>query len=760
MPKIRQSTAQPIGNTGSTGPVANPTGAAPGFGALASGTRSLVGGLGAMAGAKKAKEAAGASISRDLAIDAKNKYDADQKLRTDDVQTHQNAFKNDWMKDNSGEGLSQEDAAEALFKRTEELITENDLGKEAAKFVRYSAKRQAVSFMQEFSVNEENYRVEEASVRLDATLNNAIKLAYADGNYEALIELSANLKDRANELFPKLPKRIAAHYEGIDTNVAETIIELDPEAGKAFVNQSPHISSSNRLKLLRNVGAFQKSNNALAVSNLQKTIIANKQNVFEGGKHVRLGKEAFSVLGDNGESAREVYENDMLVLNDAANTYNFNRGSSQQTIEGLRQEYRNAEGNKRESLGIVLEKLDADSKIMRTDPASYVQSGSPAMIAKAREVDRLEQAFSEASDENKGAVGAELKAAKNELNSLTLDLQGPGDTQYHINLPKHLRSILPNPEAKALKDHIEGSEPIQILDAYNKLFVEYPDPQDRAQAFKDITEQGLAFPYVMAYGLKDEAFVETFLKAVQTVGKSETDADKNNVSSLIEERADYQIWKEANNDGGSNKEFVDSGLTAITKYAKFLQSERGYKLDDAVDLAIANTFKGMVFIESGGSGVLMFSAHDEDGVPFTEFDQDTFTDFLDEAIYRLDLDQVGDMNFVDSLGVFRPEDKKKYVRDVMVHGRNLRFQTDNDGKSGILIGEKTDGGDEFVVLDKNGDPFRIHMNDLPRRINKVWQHSLRAGRYGAPETRSNWPFAKYPRPKDPGYYRGAAGLGI
>lgn len=746
MPKVRQSTASPIGNAGSTGPFVSPTGNAPGFNALAGGARSLVSGLAAVAGAKKNRERADADVSRFLAVEAKERYDKKQGLSVDEAGLDMMEWELQWTKENKSLDVTHEDAGGAFDSAMEDAIKVRGLDEKRGEEFRLRGREAKAKFMESFAVRQDAQSFEESAVRISEMTSKVVQLYYKSGDTEQLVLSRDALHENVEKNFKDMPKSIASHLEAIDTNIAEVLVDKDPEIGKQFINESRFISPTNRKTLLAKASSVSESYDVKAALNLKGAVNIHYENAAKGKKFPMFTEDDFVAgLGEKqGKREFQVYERQMGIQKDIAaikDTYEATGPHKQAELAAKLEA--ETDPRKKESLRGAISVLSESQKYMRSDPARYLEEGSPTIAPLMTDVLNLTVAAEQAAEEDKPAALAALKEAKTELNREKLRLQGYGTTDHNLNLSSHLHSLIPNDEAKRVADSILKAKPADVIDIFNSVLSEFPDPQHRWIAFEDIVAQGVSFEHVMGYMVKDEPFAETFLLAQRAFEGKAVGKDQETFTMQVQEHPGFVAWQEAASDGGANSLYVDSGAKAIVNYSRYLNENRGMGVDDSIEAAISNVFGSTVFIDAGGggAGMLMFAAVNEDGEVLSEYDQEILEEFLPQAISRLDIKQVGEHHFTDVAGNFNPEDRLQFIEDVLSEEGNVRFQTDKDGQSGILIGRKSKGGDEFILEDKDGIPFRIHLDDLPRRdVVGGLAKTQRANKFGKPENQSNWPW--------------------
>jgi hypothetical protein len=338
-----------------------------------------------------------------------------------------------------------------------------------------------------------------------------------------------------------------------------------------------------------------------------------------------------------------------------------------------------------------------------------------------------------------------LQAAQTEVNDIRLSYQGMGDSPYHLNLSPHLWSLLDNDEAESLANTILQAKPDEVIGKWQEIMLRYPDEDHQWIVFEDVAAQGLKFEHIMSFFVRDEHFAHTFISA-QRLTDSErsilSDDKRSNFIAQAQENPQFVAWAQSARDSGARDEYIAGAASALVNYAMKINAQGQADMNDAVELAAKNVFGWMQSVDTG-DGVVAIDVRRH-----TPEDVEVLNDFLPDAIGFLDLKDINPRHFATVTAGFNQKDREQFISDVVIDRANVWLAADRDGLSVILMGREGPGGDQFVVTDRDEVPYRIHIEDLPKRNLRLLPEDANADRarwlapLGGPKfsTRSNWPF--------------------
>ena len=742
MPPVRTSTAAPLQVAGSTGPRASAASFAPSFAGAAQGLSQVPGALAAVAGARKQRKAAGAEFAREQAINAKKKFEADQKFRQTEAANDLDAWRRDWSSNKDSLNLSPEDAEAQMEKAISETVAKRGLTGDFERDFRGKSGGWKNSMMEDFEVGRENKRIDDASLRLTQAVNEANQRFFNTGDSEFLVGSRDDLHRNVENLFEGMPVRIQKQKTAIDTVVAKSLISVDPEIGEQFVRESKYIDPVTRENML------EAAKNAFTAYNYQERLdmdaLADKHvgEVLNGKPVNRLTEDAFKMVFNDREGAAKfaVYERKMDINEMAAGVIGVYSGTNAANISEVVKKAANSKDPKVEAaMKIAADHLAKEANGMRTNPVRYQNNGLPALVEANATLIQAAQAHD--ANPTEASVIA-LQAAQTEVNDIRLSYQGMGDSPYHLNLSSHLHSLLDNSEAKQYADDILNANPADVLDKWKEIMASYPDEKHQWIVFEDIAAQGLKFEHIMSFFVKDEHFAHTFISAQRLRADQKsvlTDDKRAQFASVIREHPMYQAWVQASYDAGARPEYVASGANSLINYAEEINRRGEADMDEATKIAVENVFGWMHVFDTGNGTVAL------DTRKVLPESIEVLEEFLPDALSVLELKDINPVQFEMVTEGFNVKDRERYIQDVLSVQGQVWLAMDRDGKSVVLMGREGPGGDQFVINDKDGNPYRIHVDDPPVRTpfrpETPWREPLRANRFGDPSTRSNWPFA-------------------
>lgn len=749
MPPIRQATASPLQATGSTGPRASALSFGANAGGLAQGLGQAAGALESVAASRQARDREASEFARAEALESKAEYEGEQSLRQREAQADLGRAFSEWGKDNPD--ATAEEARKAFQGFQSDAAKARDLDDRFAReFEAVTAGHVEDAVAQHEAAQVKRSR-EAAGLRIDQFSKSAIQEYSGGGQFSDdsgwLVAQSAEIFNSIDRRFPNNPVMVEELKTKAAFDIANAMVGRDPEAAIEYIDNSSHIEPSDRKALIQSAQRSAKQADAAAVIELGRTMKNNFERAINGREPVPIPEDAFV-----SESQKAQYEYNLGVHSEARSMIVGNAGVNKIRINQMKELRAKSKSNReRDAAELAIENLEDKAKLIDDDAVSYLMSGNPTVVGLRNDV---AAAWDAARDSEDPALFEAARQKSTDLNDEMLRLQGYGDSDYNLNKSPHLFSLMENPRAEEYKDRILGAKSEDVLQVWAELEAQYPNPDHLDIAFEDIASQGLDFAHIASYYFRNEPWVETFIEAQRMTDDERRllpEADRAKFEGAMQGHPAFVAFLQANIDGGANSKYAASILGASIKYAHKIQvgskgSKQAYSMEEAVEVASENMF-GRALIVDTGDGLIDLEAFDSSGHGLSEDDITQIEGFLPVAISSLDKTRIGDRHFRSLTGVFDPKRKQQFIDDVINEAGNVRLAVDRDRRSIIMIGREMPGGSEFVVEDHDGNPFRIHLDDLPRRAvgkqrkpgQHLWLEPSRSERF---PKRSNWPFSE------------------
>lgn len=740
MPPIRQATASPLQATGSTGPRASALSFGANASGLAQGLGQAAGALESVAAARQARDREAAEFARAEALEAKKDYDNSQQLAITEAGLDVDNFMSQWKSDPENFGKGRADAEKAFSVYLESAINSYGLQGEHQEEFRLRAKGARDGFLIENEVERKRKANSDFIVRTEQALNETVRRFFDSGDPRQMLEVHDDLKRKVQANFEGQDAIIQKQNVRLTTIVAESLLEESPELVEKFLKETADIAPDDRARIIDRARSLSKHRTAVEQMEHQEMVEQNLRDTGKNHKTPPLEPEQFR---DKEEYDAYTFLHDRQA--EKAKIVQSAKGKNPVAIAEMIESASGLSQEGRAAMELAIPELVDISDMAKKHSVDYVRFSNPDVkLAERRKAAAL-LAFRDNQDD-RGAQ-EELHAAATEYNKEVLRAQGSGDGDYFLNQNRINWSLLSDDEAKQKAELILKADPKDLLGTWAEIMVEYPEHEHQWIAFQDIAEN-LEFEHIMSFYYQQEPWVETFIDSQRL-------SDEQVQSGIDEKLAEYQDemnvhpvfqnFEQSHIDGGANRQYTIDAMESASKFAVHLAKVTGMKKSKAVDMAANRLFGSALYVDTG-EGVLSFSRHKLDGTPLSDPEIDAIENFLPRAIDILDLEQVGTQNFVEA-GEFAKEDRDAFVSGVILGEGNVRLQVDRDQMSIVLYGRKVEGGDWFIVEDNEGDPFRIHINDLPTRRSVTpgtksffgWNAPIRSKKMvGA----SNWPFGK------------------
>lgn len=732
-----------MGASDSTGPRASAPSFGVNVGAAGAGLQNVVAGLDAVAGARKTRQREAAMFAREQALVAKAEYEGEQGFRQKEAQADLFRAIREW--NNENKDASPEEARSAYEGFQNEAIKARGLDEEFGRAFRAGTVGSVENSVAKFEADAVKRQREQAGHRINQFTKSVIQEYLGDGERggksPALVEEARIINESIGRRFPENPILVEAMRTQVDTEVANTLIAEDPEAAVEFINSSTHIESGKRITMLKEAERSQVQMDAADRQELTRTVNMNYELAMAGKPGVPLTEEDFQSRGDF-----KAYQDSLAIHQKAGEIITSNAGVNEYAVNRLKGQFADSKNAKdREALRLAITEIEKRTDLIDKDPVRYAITGNPtlkALYGKAVQAAEVAKTGAEGSAET-------YIDAITEYNEELLRVQSDGDGDYNLNLSEHLHSLLPNEEAESFKDRIMQSDAEGVLGVWQELESRFPDDKHLWIAFEDIAAAGMDFTHIASFYYRDKPWVNTFIEAQRITSQDRKllpEDDRAKYEGEVAAHPGFIAFAQANLDGGANSRYVASILSSVSNYAQRIAVGEARPMADAIEIAANNMFGESLMVDTG-DGVVSLSMLKSTRQPLSQTEVEEMEEFLPNAIGWLDLSQVSDDHFRDLAGVFSPQRKAEFVDSVINEDGNVRLAVDRDQMSIIMIGRELPGGKEFVIKDREGNPFRLHVDDLPRKAigtqrqpgDPIW---LPPARGSKAKNKSNWPFGK------------------
>lgn len=586
----------------------------------------------------------------------------------------------------------------------------------------------------------EAVKLEKATGEIEVNVNKALgafrreaaagDAASAALNAEAQRELQhAMLKDTYGTLSPAAERRFR---EIIDKSYVMGVAEHNPEYARRVLESSEHIDESARKTLLSHIEQVEQRGLRMARYEFERELDRAVETGFSNevaiapvskGSFIRLyGKE-------DGELAYKRFEDQRTESNTAIAVAGGMRGKNAAAIARQANEFEKTPAS-RSLKNLVARKADELIRYQAQDPAGYLAANN----------DEVHSAFSAFSS----APPQEQARAFQKYADLVRKYQGKAagatDGDRYMDLPTGDRHILPKPMALDWAGRINHGgydEKLQTLQQFGALFESY-DAWN--VGFNDLVKlpegQGVKPEIQLALQFARWKDGQVYFDQPETVrGYLEAATDVELLKEIgkdNEKYADYSNaldahpkWKEwvraVGNDRAEQVAAYKNGMVAYAWKHGRTATEGARKAVD--DLIVQHTHIGTV----NGTALPMAKVR-KDGTPRTEVELEDISRRMGVSLKYLDVDQI-DTSRLRFLPTQLGEGKEKrlhLLRYVMNEGF---FRPEPDGNSATLH-VMSDGGRATQLTDKQGQPFRIHYDNLPAFTGTRTERVARIGPRG------------------------------
>lgn len=332
----------------------------------------------------------------------------------------------------------------------------------------------------------------------------------------------------------------------------------------------------------------------------------------------------------------------------------------------------------------------------------------------------------------------------------------PDEAKKYLKHSMHEISVMAPNEAKRQGSYINEAAPQQAVQRIREILAKYPEEFGK-MAFKDLVKHGdVKQEYQLAFQNADAWWVGTYLGAVENIeylGKL-NDVRRKDLDKRVESEPLWRKFaKSMVGDSSQRAKDVEGYKAGIQAYAVRLEMD-GKSIGDAVETATKRLIdETMGFVDIHGQTL----AIPREGLR-TDDEIEDIGRRLQYALSTVDPRKVdvGQLTAFRGLagGMDRVQNAQK-VRDFIT--RKGVFQLTNDGK-GVTLYVKDDDDQLFQLRDKDGDPFQVSFEQLPRFEDPF--HPLFPVLRGHPDEPVMRPKESYPLIERRGSFLGIGGTTV
>ena len=562
-------------------------------------------------------------------------------------------------------------------------------------------------------------KLENSKLSVEANVNTALGVFRQMPDVETAETLRQIEHDKVASIFGGVsPTAERKLREYIDDQFVIGVAEKNPDYARQILEKSEYIDEVRRKTLLAHIDSVEQRGLSLAKYEFEKVLSRSIESGFSNNLPIPpVDKKNFLGLygKDDGELAFRKFEDQRQEANTAISVITGLKDKNAAAITKQANDFQKAGNVSRTLKNLVAQKAEELVRQQAKDPAGY-------LAANNDEVHSAFTAFQSAPDEHKAR-------AFQKYADVALKFQGYGQDDRYLNLPTGARHVLPEPMAKewAAKLNQGGfQEKIQTLEQFGKLFESYSAWQTAYNDLVTMPEKGqglkpeyqLALQFLnwkdgQAYFSQPE-LVASYFGAVDNAELLKEIGQKREIykdySEKLDSNVEWQNW--ARNMYGEFWQRADEVAAAKRGLIAWAWT-RGKGPSESVREAVETFITKHQWTGSVNGSPLPLSRKRKDGSMRSDDEMEDIQRRLAVSLKYLDVDQLDKsrLQFLPSqLGENSKEARLHTMRYLLSEGF---FVPEPDGNA-VTLYVMSDNGTRTQLTDKNAQPFRIHLDNLPR----------------------------------------------
>lgn len=617
-------------------------------------------------------------------------------------------------------------------------------------FNNWSNSRVVAAFDQGYE-NKINNSIGSVNTQISSAIT-SYRQSSAKDKLPGLIDSVASIKSYISNSFDKYAPKVA---DKLRTDlITQTVLATagdNPAAARSFLNSETSIDEQTRRSLQNEINQAAHVKNQFEIyqfdSATKDVVTAARAGTVATNPFTLDYYKAF--YGDDMGQARKAEDDKQIATysqgNDILKAISGQAAPYQQKVLntlGDRTKWTVADATDRENLfAFVSQKIQANIELQDKDTAAFLQLNNPHVKQANDAVSIAHEKY--AADPKNEELRASYSAKLKQANDISLLFQGAPpegtdaqDAPLYLNRSSNQMTLLPNKIAEDYGTELNQAKPQEFIKKTGDILAQYGDDKQRMIVFNDLVTKGkLSQQYQFAWLNKDAWWVDSYLGAVKAGNDVKlAEKDMKDLEGYVDSNPSFKnLQATMIGDNLQRSSEIRGFKEGITQWAKVLVTQ-GKSPKDAATLAAKNLIESKLGFTKVNGKPLMF-LRERPGLP----DRDKATDevlgpALESALQQIPIKEVDTTPFT-ALQTLGTDDAKNQALSNQINSRAY-WQTGSNGQSASLYAIDENGIQAFQVHDKQGKPFIVNFDEVPR-VSLIGRRNL-FPTYNTSTTRPSW----------------------